>query len=77
MLARMWRKGNFNLSMLLVGMQIGAATMENRMEFPQKIKNETAIHFHLRIFPKNSKIPNRRNISTPLFIAVLSYKIKV
>ena len=29
-----WRKGNFRA--LLVGMQIGAAIMENIMEFPQK-----------------------------------------
>ena len=36
----MWRKGN--LSALLVGMHIDAATVENSMEFPQKIKNETA-----------------------------------
>ena len=27
---------------LLVGMQIGAFTVESRMEFPQKIKNGTA-----------------------------------
>ena len=27
---------------LLVGMQIGAATVENTMELPQKIKNGTA-----------------------------------
>ena len=27
--------------MLLVGMYIGAATMENSMEFPQKIQNRT------------------------------------
>ena len=32
MLERMWRKGN--PSALLVGMQAGAATVENRMEFP-------------------------------------------
>ena len=30
----MWRKGN--LGTLLLGMQIGAATMKNNMEFPQK-----------------------------------------
>ena len=30
----MWRKGN--PSALLVGVQTGAATMENSMEFPQK-----------------------------------------
>ena len=33
----MWRKGN--PSALLVGMQTGAATVENSMEFPQKTKN--------------------------------------
>ena len=36
MLARMWRKRiSFTL---LVGMQTGAATLENSMEVPQKIK---------------------------------------
>ena len=40
-LVRKWRKGNPRA--LLVGMQTGAATVENRMEFPQKIKNETAL----------------------------------
>ena len=35
----MRRKGN--PSALLVGMQIGAATVENSMEFPQKTKNGT------------------------------------
>ena len=33
----MWKKGN--LSVLLVGMQTGTATVENSMEFPQKTKN--------------------------------------
>ena len=36
----MWQKGN--PSALLVGMQIGAATVENSMEFLQKTKNGTA-----------------------------------
>ena len=40
MLERMQRKGN--PSALLVGMQTGAATVENSMEFPQKSKNGTA-----------------------------------
>ena len=38
-LERMWRKGN--PSALLVGMQPGAATVENSMELPQKTKNGT------------------------------------
>ena len=41
MLARIWRKGN--PSTLLVGIQIGATTMENNMEVPQKTKNVTTI----------------------------------
>ena len=39
MFERMRRKGNANA--LLVGMQTGAATVENSMEFPQKTKNGT------------------------------------
>ena len=41
MLERVWRKGN--TSTLLVGMQIGAATLENSMEVLQKTKNRVAI----------------------------------
>ena len=37
MLARMWRKGNFLT--LLVGIHTSAATLENSVEVPQKIKN--------------------------------------
>ena len=36
----MWGKGNPGA--LLVGMQTGAATVENSMDFPQKTKNGTA-----------------------------------
>ena len=39
--SKMWRKRN--PSAQLVGMQIGAAIPENSMEFPQKIKNGTAL----------------------------------
>ena len=39
-LERMWRKRN--PSTLLVGMQTGAGTVENGMEFPQKTTNGTA-----------------------------------
>ena len=37
-LVRMWRKGN--PSALLVGMQTGEATVENGLEFPQKLTME-------------------------------------
>ena len=39
-LVRMWRKGS--PSALLVGMQIGTATVANTRKFPQKIKNVSA-----------------------------------
>ena len=38
MLASIWRKGNPHT--LLVGTQIGAATVENRMKVSQKVKTE-------------------------------------
>ena len=41
MLERVWRKGNPPI--LLVVIKIGAATMENSMEVPQKTKNIVAI----------------------------------
>ena len=40
-LVMMWRKGN--PCALLVGMQIGAATIENSIKVSQKIKNRTPI----------------------------------
>ena len=63
----MWRKGN--LSTLLVGMQSGAATVENSMEFPQKTKNGTAfdpVIPLLGIYPKNPKSPIQKNY-VPLY----------
>ena len=39
-LDRLWIKGN--PSILLVGLQTGEATVENRIEFPQKSKNGTS-----------------------------------
>ena len=50
MLARMWRNGN--ALALLVGMQTGAATLENRVEVPQKIKNRSILG------PRNSTARN-------------------
>ena len=37
----MWRKGN--PLTLLVGMQTGAATLENSMEVPQKVENSATL----------------------------------
>ena len=41
MMERVWRKGNPHI--LLVGMQIGAATMENSMKVSQKTKKRITI----------------------------------
>ena len=43
MLGKMWRKGNPHT--LLVGMQIGVATVENSMEVPQKIEYRTIVPY--------------------------------
>ena len=59
----MWRKEN--PSALLVGMQTGAATVENSMEFPQKIKNGTAFDPAmplLGLYPKDSETPIQKNL---------------
>ena len=41
MLARIWRKGN--PPTLLVGMQAGAANLENSVEVPQKVENRATL----------------------------------
>ena len=61
MLARLQRKGN--PSALLVGMQTGATTVENSMEFPQKLKIELPFDPGiplLGLYPKNPETPIRR-----------------
>ena len=73
MLVRMWRNGN--PLALLVGMQTGAATLENSMEVPQKIKNKLphnpAIAL-LGIHPKETGVLIHRGICTTMCIAALS-----
>ena len=73
MLARMWRKGN-SLA-LLVGIQTGAATLENSVEFLKKLKIElpydSAIAL-LGIYLKDIGMLIRRGTCTPMFTAVLS-----
>ena len=68
MLERMWRKGY--PSTLLVGMQTGAAIVENGMEFPQKPKNGTDLAIALLgLYTKSPKTPIHKNLCTPMFIA--------
>ena len=65
---------------LLVGLQAGAATLENRMEVPQKLKIELpydpAIAL-LGIYPRDTGVLFRRDICTPMFTAALSTIAKV
>ena len=72
----MWRKGN--ASALLVGMQTGAATVENSMEFPKKTKNQTAFRPSDSTAgnPKHPKTSIQKNLCTPMFIAVLFTIVK-
>ena len=68
----MWRKRNS--SELLVGIQTGAATVENRMEFPQKIKMDLPfdpVIPQLGIYLKNEETPIQKNLCTSMFIALL------
>ena len=59
-------------------MEIGAATMENSMEGPQKIKNKTvtrssdSTEFHSGIYLKKMKTLTWKDICTPAkFVAAL------
>ena len=72
----MWRK--WNPSALLVGMQTGAATVENSMEIPQKMELpfDPAIPL-LGIQPKRSETLIQKNICTPMFIAALFTTAKI
>ena len=73
MLARMWRNGN--PLALLVGIQIGAATLENSVEVLKKLKidlpYDPAIAL-LGIDPRDTGVLMHRGTCTPMFIAALS-----
>ena len=73
----MWRKGN--PFALLVGMQIGAATVESSMEIPQKVKNGSA--FQLREPTSGNISRETRNTNSKayihMFIAVLFTVAKI
>ena len=78
MLARMQRKRNPFAR--LVGMQTGAATLENSMEVPQKTKNRTTYDpaIALRgIYPRDTGVLFQRGTCTHMFIAALSTIAKV
>ena len=69
----MWRKGKPHA--LLVGMQIGAAMVENSMKFPQKLKMELSYKLAiplLSIYPMNPEIPTRKDMCTPMLTVVFT-----
>ena len=69
---RLWRKGNH--CVLLVGMQTGAAAMENSMNVSQKIKHRTTYDPAtpaLGVYLKKMKMLIWKDIRTPLFTAAL------
>ena len=73
MLERVWRKGI--LLTLLVGMQVGTATLENSVDVLKKLKIELpydpAIAL-LDIYPNDTDVLKRRATCTPMFIAAMS-----
>ena len=53
-------------------MQTGAATVENSMEFPRKLKMELPFYpviTLLGLYPKNPESQIQKNLCTPMFIA--------
>ena len=63
-----------------VGMQTGADTVENSIEFPQSIKNGIAFDpaiLPLGIYPKNPEMPIQKNLCMLMFIAVLFTIVKI
>ena len=78
MLARMRRK---RISFaLLVGMQAGAATLENSMEVSQKTKNRTTLqpsNCTTRHLSQVYRCAVSKDTCTPMFIAALSTIAKV
>ena len=71
-LETMWRKGN--PSVLLVGMQTGAATVERKQYGISSKKLKMDLPFDpaiplLGLYPKNPEMPIQKNLCTPMFIA--------
>ena len=72
MLGRMQRKGNPRA--LLVGVQTGAAALENIWRFLKKLKVELPYDpaiLSLGRYPKETKTPAQNHICTHVFIATL------
>ena len=56
----------------MMGMQTGAASVENSMNFLRKLKMELPFDLViplLGLYPKNPETPVEKNLCTPMFIA--------
>ena len=71
MLERMRRKGN--PSALLVGMQTGAATVENSIEIPQKIKSGNALFTLAKIWKQPKCQPIETRLKKLWYIYIMEY----
>ena len=74
----MWRKRN--PLALLVGMQSGAATVDNSMENPQKLKIKIPYDPEitlLDIYPKNTRTLIQKDLCAPMFNAALFITAKI
>ena len=74
----MWRKGNPLTQ--LVGMQVGAATLENSVEILKKLKIELPYDpaiVLLGIYPKDTDGVKRRAICTPMFMEAMAIIAKL
>ena len=72
MLQRLWRKAN--LPTLLLGIQIGAATVENSMDAPLKTKRELLYDQQIPLLGmhlENTKTVIRKGTCTLMFIEEL------
>ena len=72
-MVRIWRNGN--PLALFVGLQTGAAALENCVVVPQKIKNRSTLDptiALLGIYPRDTGVLMHRGTCTPMFRAVLS-----
>ena len=76
---RMWRKRNH--CALLVGMQIGIATVEDSLEVPQKkliieLPYNPVIALQ-GIYPKNTKIRIRKDACIPVYCSTIYKKSQI
>ena len=74
MLSRMWSKGNS--CALMMDLEVATATMKNRMDVPQKIKNRTTMwssYSSMRYLPKENENTNFKRYMCPYVYCSVIY----